>query len=411
VTVRETDQRCAPFVPRSEPQSSDPTLGDCQYDADCTAMPNGYCSSNTLIGGDAAGAYCYYGCTTDGDCGAGAICVCGDPVGHCAQATCSSDADCASGMHCASYDSSGGCNIEAFACQTARDECLVNADCAGALCRLDEMTHVRVCDTGGCAIGRPFLVDDVARVAGTSARGDWQASGIEPELERLSPELRDRCRREWTRSAQLEHASIAAFSRFLLELLAFGAPSDLVAETISAIEDERQHAQICFTLAAQYADAPVGPDALDVDGALTTPTLARSLSSAVREGCIGETVAALEAAELASHVVDPVLAQVLERIAADERRHAELAWKFSHWALGKDVHLAAVLESELQLVQDSIDDYDPLTSGPRAHELARAGVMPEALRAAVRDAALRQIVEPGLRGMIEHARQVQRRAA
>jgi hypothetical protein len=64
-----------------------------------------------------------------------------------------------------------------------------------------------------------------------------------------------------------------------------------------------------------------------------------------------------------------------------------------------------VLEVELGRVRDEVDEYDPLTSGPGSHALARAGVMPESLRGAVRDEALRKIVEPGLSGMIAHARQ------
>ncbi len=405
VTVRETVEQCSSSLPRSEPQTSVLVMGGCMYDSECTAQAHGYCSVPSYIGGDSSGgAFCNYGCTSDADCGAGNICVCGEPAGHCAQASCRSDADCLAGFHCATYDGSNGCNILAYACQKPNDECLVNADCGGMNCQLDAATGTRVCGGGGCAIGRPFLVDEMARVAATARRDDWLTGGLAPDVEHLSPELRERLQLEWTRAAQLEHASVAAFSRFLLELLAFGAPSELCAATIAALEDERRHAEICFTLASEYAGEVIGPAALDVDGALEAPTLARSLAMAVREGCIGESIAALEAGELAARVVDPVLREVLERIAADERRHSELAWKFVQWALDRDYRLAEVLERELSAVRNEIDDYDPLTSGPRTFELARAGVMPEVLRGAVRNAGLRQIVEPGLAGLIEHAR-------
>ena len=252
--------------------------------------------------------------------------------------------------------------------------------------------------------GRPFLVAEVQRFAGITRRSDWTLAGLAPEVERLEPHVRQRLAEEWTRAGQLEHASIAAFSRFLMELLAFGAPSELVAETVSAIEDERQHTEICFALASAYAGEAIGPDLLDVTGALETPSLARALSTAVREGCIGETLAALEAAELATRAADPLLQQVLERIAADERRHSELAWKFAHWAVCQQPSLAVVLEHELERVCTEIDGYAPETTSPRAHDLARAGVMPETLRADVRQSGLRQIVQPGLGGMVEYAR-------
>ncbi len=402
--IRSTQRDCPSSIPRSDPVPNyDPLYDQCQYDGDCMDAPYGHCSRP--IGGELSlEAHCQYGCIADTDCDAGTICLCGDPIGYCVQATCTTDADCQPGFHCAMYDPSPGCPSQAFACQTPEDQCIGYMECGEATCTLDQLDgQTRVCSPPQCVIGRPFLVDDVARVAGTTQRCDWLARGLTPDH---PPELRQRLVQEWTRAAQLEHASIAAFSRFLLELLAFGAPSELVAETISALEDERRHAEICFALASHYAGQPIGPGPLDVDGALEAPTLSRSLATAVREGCIGETVAALEAAELAAHVVDPGLRDVLERIAADERRHSELAWKFVQWALGQKPALADVLERELVLVRQEIEAYQWLPAEPGAHELARAGVMPEALRAAVRDSGLRQIVERGLAGLIEHARRV-----
>jgi hypothetical protein len=402
MTARQSAQTCPSPLPRPEPApNSAPDAGECQYDTDCTAAPNGYCVGYEYDGA-VPGAYCSYGCTNDAECGAGFLCECGDPVGYCVPTQCHSEADCSPGFHCASYDS-GGCGTEGYACQQAQDACATLVDCP-EVCTLDYATQSRVCGTITCYEGRPFLVDDLARVAPTVTRSDWLTPELAPQLDGMAPELRQRLCEEWRRAAQYEHASVAAFSRFLMELLAFGAPSELVAETVTAIEDERRHAQICFTIASAFAGVAVGPGALDVQGALETPTLARSLATTVREGCIGETVAALSASELAAHVADPVLLQVLEGIAADERRHAELAWKFAHWALCARPELVSVLENELALVTAELAAHAPLDAEPGEPELARAGVMPSSLRRAVREAGLRQIVAPGLAGMIEFAR-------
>jgi hypothetical protein len=51
------------------------------------------------------------------------------------------------------------------------------------------------------------------------------------------------------------------------------------------------------------------------------------------EGCFGETGAALDAFESAESAADPVIAAAYGRIAADEQRHAELAFRFVRWAL------------------------------------------------------------------------------
>jgi len=57
---------------------------------------------------------------------------------------------------------------------------------------------------------------------------------------------------------------------------------------------------------------------------------------ALLEGCIGEGAAALEAADEALGEVDPEIRSVLERIAEDEQRHAELGWRCVQWALARD---------------------------------------------------------------------------
>jgi hypothetical protein len=191
----------------------------------------------------------------------------------------------------------------------------------------------------------------------------------------------------------------------LLELLAFGAPAELVARTIQAMEDERRHAELCFSLASAYAGLPLGPGELDLQGALPAPSLEHSLVTAIREGCVGETVAALEAAELGERVADPVLRTVLARIAVDEKRHAELAFQFVNWALLRgDERLRALVASEIERVRHElasavarIDDHSTDA------ELARSGVLGAELARTVRTAALEAAVLPGLESLIEAA--------
>jgi hypothetical protein len=56
----------------------------------------------------------------------------------------------------------------------------------------------------------------------------------------------------------------------------------------------------------------------------------------IAEGCFGETRAALEALEAADTESDPVIIDAYAQIAADEQRHAELAFQFVRWALERD---------------------------------------------------------------------------
>jgi hypothetical protein len=50
------------------------------------------------------------------------------------------------------------------------------------------------------------------------------------------------------------------------------------------------------------------------------------------EGCVYETYSALLAAWQAARARDPEVAREMARVAADETRHAALAWAVSHWA-------------------------------------------------------------------------------
>ena len=65
------------------------------------------------------------------------------------------------------------------------------------------------------------------------------------------------------------------------------------------------------------------------------PWIADVAARVVQEGCIGETLASLLAAEQAARATDPAIRAALEVIAEDEAQHAELAWRTVAWALGR----------------------------------------------------------------------------
>jgi hypothetical protein len=134
----------------------------------------------------------------------------------------------------------------------------------------------------------------------------------------------------------MEHASIAAFARFNLQLLSLGAPPQLVEACTQALADETVHTKLCFGVASAYAGRAIGPGRLDIAHSLEVTTLAGVVDLVIAEGCFGETSAALEALEAADVADDPVIVATYARIAADEQRHAELAFQFIRWALERD---------------------------------------------------------------------------
>lgn len=68
------------------------------------------------------------------------------------------------------------------------------------------------------------------------------------------------------------------------------------------------------------------------------------LKLVLREGCIGETVAALDALRDAESTSDPLIESALRQIARDEQNHAELAYRFMAWGL---TQVSAELRAEL----------------------------------------------------------------
>ena len=102
----------------------------------------------------------------------------------------------------------------------------------------------------------------------------------------------------WAESAQFEHASIGSFAKFSLHLLAVRAPPELLYACHDAARDELKHAELCFGLASRYARRPLGPGPLPLPvHVLGATDLASVLRAAIEEGCVGETLASLEAAE------------------------------------------------------------------------------------------------------------------
>jgi hypothetical protein len=275
-------------------------------------------------------------CSVDAQCGSGRACVCqGNGYGSCQKALCTSDADCLSGFLCIAGAATPTCGGEmGLACQQPTDACAGSQGCdtcSGCIPGIGPgVVAGRACQPC-CAVGRPFLVEGLARVAGVEERRDWCAE-LEPSLAALSAGQRALLAKYWRDNGLMEHASVAAFARFVLDLLSLGAPAELVDEATRAMSDEASHTKACFALASAYASSAIGPSALAVAGSLDQRDLREIVMTTVLEGCVGETVAAMEAAEALAHAGDHAVRSALTRIAADELRHAALAYRFVAWA-------------------------------------------------------------------------------
>lgn len=209
----------------------------------------------------------------------------------------------------------------------------------------------------GACCGRPFVVAGQTRVAPLVEQSAWTAES--PKSAELSQADADALASAWRADGADEHASVASFLRFGLDLLACGAPPDLVAAASLAAVDEVKHAQLCFALASNLDGRAVGPGALDCSGIAPRADLASAVTAAVREGCIGETLAAAMAGAAARLAVDPATAQALQVIAEDEARHAELAWRFVAWAVAADAAARDAAQAAFAQALSAVPPADP----------------------------------------------------
>jgi hypothetical protein len=159
--------------------------------------------------------------------------------------------------------------------------------------------------------------------------------------------------REWLGDALVEHASIAAFARLSLQLLAHGAPAELLQGAQQASLDELRHAAYCFERASYFAGKTLAPGPLDVTGALDDLSLAWLIESNLREGCIGETLAARRLEQKAEQTDDAQERRALLAICEDELRHAELAFRILAWCR----QVAPQLTSEM--IARIVDEAEP----------------------------------------------------
>ncbi len=254
---------------------------------------------------------------------------------------------------------------------------------------------------GTCAIGRPFLIDGVARAAETIDSSEW-LQNLAPSLAALDEETRLALADAFAQDGAREHASVASFARFTLQCLALGAPASLVSAAQKAGLEEIEHARIHFGLASAYGGRSVGPGPLDIRGAFDEPNDVRSVAVAVaREGCIAETISALLVAAARDAAEDPVVRKALTAIAQEELEHALLAWRFVQWALATGSAETRAAIAEVFETPEAWVGLGALTSRPGSAQSMRAhGYLDASERRSIAVEGLRNVVGPAATALL-----------
>lgn len=152
-------------------------------------------------------------------------------------------------------------------------------------------------------------------------------------------ELRAGLAAMWRARLVSEHRAIGIFNLFALDLLAAGAPAEVLSGVCRAALDEVRHAELMAKLASCYSGAPEAPPPgippLSEDPSITLE------QQAAREAlhlCVGsETFSAVLLQEKRERAGDPVVRDVLGVLIADEVHHARLGWSYlGAWLAGDD---------------------------------------------------------------------------
>ncbi len=168
--------------------------------------------------------------------------------------------------------------------------------------------------------------------------GGWAKLGLNAAL---PSGVRSAVAARWRENGRTEHASVAAFARLTLDLMALGAPPELIHDANRDARDEIRHAELCFSLAKAIDGQDASP------GPFPEPQSARTLSSnrtlalaelavdSLIEGALHEGLSARIIARLAQRCEEPGTRALLQELAVDESRHSAHGWKVVDWCLAE----------------------------------------------------------------------------
>jgi hypothetical protein len=256
----------------------------------------------------------------------------------------------------------------------------------------NECCYAMSVDESCMAVGRPLTVDGEARMAEAVHRADWDRQRTS-DFSGLSQLQKETVRDRWLQAAREEHASVASFARFSMELMSLGAPPELLAGSARAQVDEITHARECFAFAGAVFGETYGPGPLDLTGAMDESMLpADIMERIIREACVNESLAAAEASWLAERTLCGAVEDALSLIAEDESRHASLGWRSLRWLLTAHPELVPRAAAIFRQAEEAAR-VSTLGGGEDAW-LAEHGHMPHNDREGMRAAVWRSVIRP-----------------
>jgi hypothetical protein len=213
---------------------------------------------------------------------------------------------------------------------------------------------------------------------------------------------------QWRENGRTEHASVAAFARVTLDLMALGAPPSLIAAANRDALDEIRHTELCFSLARAIDGRTASPGPFPQAQLVTALPRSRNLALATLavdslvDGALHEGVSARVIAKLARRCEVSGIRSALREIAADEGRHAAHGWAVVEWCLDEGgAPVAQALLGALRGLPRQIRSSLPEPASDGAWE--RWGIHGHALEAEEYAAALAHLIARVQRSVAERS--------
>lgn len=251
-----------------------------------------------------------------------------------------------------------------------------------------------MCMPPDVAEGRPLMCDGIAQVATIEIGSTW-IEGPSSESLDLTIEQRQTLATFWLRTAQLEHASVASFHQFGLDLMRFGASPDLLMRTNKAAMDEISHAKAAFSITEGFLGHPFSPGEFHMK-LQPAKNIAEFAVNVAMEGAVNETLAVVLAILQQDKCEDHAIKKFLAEIVREEAEHAELAWDTLRWLIdiaGEDVVDALWELTQREFVPD-------VTSFPVVG-IPSHGVPSQTMAFSVLQNAYQHVVIPNLKMILE----------
>jgi hypothetical protein len=190
--------------------------------------------------------------------------------------------------------------------------------------------------TFGMARGRQLRKRGKVLLPPLGPAGDWARLGL---VGKVPADVREAVAAQWRENGRTEHASVAAFARLTMDLMALGAPPELICSANLDARDEIRHTELCFSLAKALDGRDGGPGPFpDAQSARALPSnrtlaLAQLAVDSLIDGALHEGLSARILAQLARRCEEPATRSLLLELAADEGRHSAHGWDAVKWCL------------------------------------------------------------------------------